>query len=262
MATLQVMTDMETFMKSLAFEYLDNIRDSYRKMLEVIKQLPTSEELNSGNEKCEMDGSLAEYVKVYFGVAPGDENAMRFQLHDIYYKKYEERNNILEEQLEKRRKIALVNLQEQMNEIKETMITNGDYTVPDPWRLEDEVYYENKKEKAKLTCDILDLPQASYLKEWKQDDSIPLAVTNRWELLTYHLNSIAKANRNYGNHSRSYWNNERLKMRNDKDFIVSLNILGLTMTTLMKCYGLVDSSNAEDMYFLNIFKDAMVYHLM
>ena len=176
MAVVQVMTDVETFMKSLAFEYLDKIRDSYKKMLEIVKQLPTLEELK---EKCELDGSLAEYMMAYFGVAPGDENAMRFQLHDIYYKRYEERNNILEEQLEKRRKIALVNLQEQMNEIKETMITNGDYTVPDPWRLENEVYYENKKEKAKLTSDILDLPQASYLKEWKPDDSIPLAVTNR-----------------------------------------------------------------------------------
>ena len=40
-------------------------------------------------------------MKAYFGVAPGDENAMTFQLHDIFYKRYEERNNMLEEQLKK-----------------------------------------------------------------------------------------------------------------------------------------------------------------
>ena len=51
-------------------------------------------------------------------------------------------------------------------------------------------------------------------------------------------------------------------MRNDKDFIVGLNTLGLTMTTLMKCYGLVDTENSKDMYCLNIFKDALIYQLM
>ena len=51
-------------------------------------------------------------------------------------------------------------------------------------------------------------------------------------------------------------------MRNDKGFIVGLNTLGLIMTTLMKCYGLVDTENSEDMYYLNIFKDALIYHLM
>ena len=51
-------------------------------------------------------------------------------------------------------------------------------------------------------------------------------------------------------------------MRNDKDFIIGLNVLGLTLATLLKCYGLVDSDNPEDMYFLNIFKDALIYHLI
>ena len=51
-------------------------------------------------------------------------------------------------------------------------------------------------------------------------------------------------------------------MRNDKDFIIGLNVLGMTLATLLKCYGLVDSDNPEDMYFLNIFKDALIYHLM
>ena len=118
------------------------------------------------------------------------------------------------------------------------------------------------KESSTLTSDFLDLPQASYLKEWKPDGTVPLAATNRWELLTYHLNSIAKANRNYGNNPESYWNSKRQKMRDDKDFIVGVNTLGLTMATLMKCYGLVDTENSEDMYYLNIFKDALIYHLM
>ena len=51
-------------------------------------------------------------------------------------------------------------------------------------------------------------------------------------------------------------------MRNDKDFIIGLNVLGLTLVTLLKCYGLVDSDNPEDMYFLDIFKDSQIYHLM
>ena len=41
-----------------------------------------------------------------------------------------------------RRKVALANLQEEMNEIKEGMITNGDYTVLDPRRLEGDLYHE------------------------------------------------------------------------------------------------------------------------
>ena len=129
--------------------------------------------------------------------------------------------------MKNRRKVALANLQEQMDEIKGSMIEKGEYTVPDSWRLEDEFYHEHLKENSKLTSDFLDLPQASYLKEWKPDGTVPLAVTNRWEFLTYHLNIIAKANRNYGNNPESYWISKRQKMRNDKGFIVSLNTLGL-----------------------------------
>ena len=138
-----------------------------------------------------------------------------------------------------------------MDKVRQHMLDNGDYVVPDPWRLESEEYRENRKGRSRLTSDLLDMPQESYLKEWKANNTIPLAITNRWELLTYHLNSIARANRNYGNHPKSYWDNKRQKMRNDKDFIIGLNV-----------YGLVDSDNPEDMYFLNIFKDALIYHLM
>ena len=56
------------------------------------------------------------------------------------------------------------------------MVENGEYTVPDQWRLEDNFYHKHLKEKSKLTSDFLYLPQASYLKEWKTDGSIPLAM--------------------------------------------------------------------------------------
>ena len=101
-------------------------------------------------------------------------------------------NDPFEEQLARRKRVALAKLQEQMDKLRQQMLDNGDYVVPDPWRLESEEYRENKKSKSILTSDLLDLPQKSYLKEWKPNDTIPLAITKRWELLTYHLNSIVK----------------------------------------------------------------------
>ena len=262
MAAMEVMINMEKFINSLAFDYLDKIRSSYQALLDVVKTLPTSDELNADNKQLELDGSISDYMAAYFGVKPGDADAMRYHLHRTYHKRYKERNDRLEEYLKNRRKVVLANLQEQIYEIKGSMMEKGEYTVPDPWRLEDEFYHEHLKENSKLTSDFLDLPQASNLKEWKPDGTVPLAITNRWELLTYHLNSIAKTNRDYGNNPESYWNSKRQKMRNDKDFIVGINTLGLTMTTLMKCYGLMNTENSEDMYYLNIFKDALIYHLM
>ena len=176
----------------------------------------------------------------------------------MYTTRYEDRNKTFEEQLARRKKVALANLQEQMDKLRQQMLDNDDYVVPDPWRLESEEYRENRKSKSRLTSDLLDLPQESYLKEWKPNDTIPLAVTSRWELLTYHLNSIAKENRSHEHHSNSYWNNKRQKMRDDKDSIIGLNVLGMTLAILLKCCGLVDSDNPEDIYFLNIFKDALI----
>ena len=262
MAALKVMSDMETFLKSLAFEYLEKVKGSFDELMETVKKLPSSKEINEKDEEFDIHSSLSQHMKAYFGVQPGDDDALRYKLHDMYIKRYDDRNNTFEEQLARRKKVALANLQEQMDEVRKTMLENGKYVAPDPWRLEDDVYRELKREKSRLISDFLDLPQVSYLKEWKSNDTIPLAVTNRWELLTYHLNSIAKVNRNYGNHPRSYWDNKRQKMRNDKDFIIGLNFLGLTVAILLKCYGLVDPENSEDMYFMNIFKNALVYHLM
>ena len=262
MAVLQVMSHMDMFFKSVAFEYLEKVKVSFGELMETVKQLPSSEYLNQVDKELDINSPLSQYLNAYFGVQPGDDEALRYKLHDMYTTRYENRNDAFEEQLTRRKKVAFANLQEQMDQLKQQMLANGDYVVPDPWRLESEEYREIGKSKSRLTSDLLDLPQESYLKEWKPNDTILLAVTNRWELLTYHLNSIAKANRSYEHHSNSYWNNKGQKMRNDKDFIIGLNVLGMTLATLLKCYQLVDSDNPEDMYFLNIFKDALIYQLM
>ena len=261
-AVLKVMSQMDTFLTSVAFDYLEKVKISFGELMETVKQLPSSEYLNQVDKELHINSPLSQYLNAYFGVQPGDDEALRYKLHDMYMTWYDDRNNTFEEQLARSKKLALANLQEQMDKLRQQVLDNGDYVAPDPWRLESEEYRENRKSKSRLTSDLLDMPQGSYLKEWKPNDTIPLAVTNRWELLTYHLNSIAKANRSYEHHPNSYWNNKRQKMRNDKDFIIGLNVLGLTLATLLKCYGLVDSDNSEDMYFLNIFKDALIYHLM
>ena len=257
-AVLKVMSQMDTFLKSVAFDYLEKVKISFGELMETVKQLPSSKYLNQVDKELDINSPLSQYLNAYFGVQPGDDEALRYKLHDMYMTRYDNRKNTFEEQLARRKKVALANLQEQMDKLRQQMLDNGDYVVPDPWRLESEEYRENRKSKSRLTSDLLDMPPESYLKEWKPNDTIPLAITNRQELLTYYLNSIAKANRSYEHCSHSYCNNKRQKMRNDKDFIIGLNVLGLTLATLLKCYGLVDSDNPEDMYFLNIFKDALI----
>ena len=237
-AVLKVMSHMDMFFKSIAFEYLEKVKVSFGELMETVKQLLSSEYLTQVDEELDINSPLSQYLNAYFGVQPGDDEALRYKLHDMYTTRYEDRNKTFEDQLARRKKVALTNLQEQMDKLRQQMLDNGDYVVPDPCRLESEEYREIRKSKSRLTSDLLDLPQESYLKEWKPNDTIPLAVTNRWELLTYHLNSIAKANRSYEHHSNSYWNNKRQKMRNDKDFIIGLNVLGMTLATLLKCYGL------------------------
>ena len=68
---------------------------------------------------------------------------LRYKLHDMYTTRYENRNNTFEEQLARRKKVALAKLQEQMDNLRQQMIDNGDYAVPDPWRLESEEYRES-----------------------------------------------------------------------------------------------------------------------
>ena len=52
-----------------------------------------------------------------------------------------------------------------MDKLRQQMLDNGDCVVPDSWRLESEEYRENRKSKSRLTSDLLDMPQESYLKE-------------------------------------------------------------------------------------------------
>ena len=178
-AVLKVMSQMDTFLKSVAFDYLEKVKLSFGELMETVKQLPSSEYLNQVDKELDINSPLSQYLNAYFGVQPGDDQALRYKLHDMYMTRYDDRNNTLEEQLARRKKVALANLQEQMDKLRQQMLDNGDYVIPDPWRLESEEYRENRKSKSRLTSDLLDMPQESYLKEWKPNDTIPLAITNR-----------------------------------------------------------------------------------
>ena len=74
--------------------------------------LPTSDGLNADNEQLELEGSIGDYITAYFGVDQGDADAMRYYLHRLYHKKYEEKNDRIDEYLKNRRKVTLANLQE------------------------------------------------------------------------------------------------------------------------------------------------------
>ena len=76
----------------------------------------------------------------------------------MYTTRYEHRNDAFEEQLARRKKVAFTNLQEQMDKLRQQMLDNGDYVVPDPWRLENDEYREIGKSKSRLTSDLLNLP--------------------------------------------------------------------------------------------------------
>ena len=98
-----------------------------------------------------------------------------------------------------------MNLQEQMDEIRKSMEESGAIHVPDPWRLED-VYDQHALLNPTHTSEFLDLPMPSYLKVWQSDGTMPIGLMNRWELLTYHLNTIARSNRSFSDHPKSYLN--------------------------------------------------------
>ena len=162
-AVLKVMSHMDMFFKSIAFEYLEKVKVSFGELMETVKQLPSSEYLNQVDEELDIDSPLSQYLNAYFGVQPGNDEAPRYKLHDMYTTRYEDRKKTFEEQLARRKKVALANLQEQMDKLRQQMLDNGDYVIPDPWRLESEEYREIRKSKSRLTSDILDLPQESYL---------------------------------------------------------------------------------------------------
>ena len=141
------------------------------------------------------------------------------------------------------------------------MEESGAIHVPDPWRLED-VFHQWALLNPTQTSEFLNLSMPSYLKVWQSDGTMPIGLMNRWELLTYHLNTIARSNRSFSDHPKSYWNKKRRLMRNDKDFVIGMNTLGHAMASLFKSFNLIDTSNHEEMYWLTIFKDAVVYHLL
>ena len=144
-AVLKVMSHMDMFFKSIAFEYLEKVKVSFGELMETVKQLPSSEYLNQVDKELDIDSPLSQYLNAYFGVQPGDDEALRYKLHDMYTTRYEDRNNTFEEQLARRKKVALANLQEQMDKLRQQMLDNGDDVVPHPWRLESEEYREIRK---------------------------------------------------------------------------------------------------------------------
>ena len=117
MAAMDVVIKLERFIKCLAFEYLDKLKNSCQRLLEVVKTLPTSDKSYADNEQLKLEGSIGDYMTAYFAVDQGDADAMRYHLHRMYHKKYEEKNDRIDEYLKNRRKVALANLQEQMDEI-------------------------------------------------------------------------------------------------------------------------------------------------
>ena len=142
MAVLQVMTHMDMFFKSIAFEYLEKVKVSFGELMETIKQLPSSEYLNQVDKELDINSPLSQYLNAYFGVQPGDDEALRYKLHDMYTTSFENRNDAFEEQLAKQKKGFLQNYRSEWINSGNQMLANGDYVVPDPWRLDNDEYRE------------------------------------------------------------------------------------------------------------------------
>ena len=130
-AVLKFMSQMDTFLKSVAFDYLEKVKLSFGELMETVKQLPSSEYLNQVDKELDINSPLSQYLNAYFGVQPGDDEALRNKLHDMYMTWYDDGNNTFEEQLARRKKVALANLQEQKDKLRQQMLDNGDYVVPD-----------------------------------------------------------------------------------------------------------------------------------
>ena len=72
-AVLKVMSHMDMFFKSIAFEYLEKVKVSFGELMETVKQLPSSEYLNQVDEELDINSPLSQYLNAYFGVQPGDD---------------------------------------------------------------------------------------------------------------------------------------------------------------------------------------------
>ena len=103
-AVLKVMSHMDMFFKSIAFEYLEKVKINFGELMETVRQLPSSEYLNQLDKELDINSPLSQYLNAYFGVQPGDDEALRYKLHDMYTTSYEDRNNTFEEQLARRKK--------------------------------------------------------------------------------------------------------------------------------------------------------------
>ena len=103
-AVLKVMSQMDTFLKSVAFDYLEKLKLSFGELMETVKQLPSSEYLNQVDKELDINSPLSQYLNAYFGVQPGDDEVLRYKLHDIYMTRYDDRNNTFEEQLARRKR--------------------------------------------------------------------------------------------------------------------------------------------------------------
>ena len=86
-AVLKVMSQMDTFLKSVAFDYLEKVKLSFGELMETVKQLPSSEYLNQVDKELDINSPLSQYLNAYFGVQPGDDEALRYKLHDMYMNK-------------------------------------------------------------------------------------------------------------------------------------------------------------------------------
>ena len=91
MAVLQVMSHMDMFFKSIAFEYLEKVKVSFSELMGTVKQLPSSEYINQVDKELDINSPLSQYLNAYFGVQPGDDEALRYKLHDMYMKRYDDR---------------------------------------------------------------------------------------------------------------------------------------------------------------------------
>ena len=170
--------DVENLLNSAVMKYVDKIKGHHEKMLNTLKKLPASAEIIEENIRTEQEDSVKEYVKAYYGVQPQDEKAMRKHIFEKYYNQYEQRNKSYSDELKKRRAVALVNLQEQMDGIRKSMEESGPIHVPDPWRLED-VYDQCVQLNPTLTSEILDFPMPSYVKVLQSDGTMSIQLMNR-----------------------------------------------------------------------------------
>ena len=61
-AVLKVISQMNTFLKSVAFDYLEKVKLSFGELIETVKQLPSSEYLNQVDKELDINSPLSQYL--------------------------------------------------------------------------------------------------------------------------------------------------------------------------------------------------------